>query len=115
MKANDEKIEGSKGNIITLSLAMGLPKEAEGGHDCTSLENPRPVSNCLFLGKVIERAIAKQFQCLHHHWTYSSLAFAPTLRETVLVILANYLFRQLDQGRLVLLVSLDLTAAFDTV
>uniref|UniRef100_A0A803SYC6 Reverse transcriptase domain-containing protein n=1 Tax=Anolis carolinensis TaxID=28377 RepID=A0A803SYC6_ANOCA len=79
----------------------------------------RPVSNLSFLGKVIERAVAVQLQQFLDDTTgldpFQSGFRAGHGTETVLVSITDHLRCQLDQGGSVLLVLLDLTAAFDTV
>ena len=79
----------------------------------------RPVSNLLFLSKVLEKVVLHQlrghllanslsetFQCAYcaHHST-----------ETALLDVTNCLLGNADEGRVFILTLLDLSAAFDTL
>jgi hypothetical protein len=87
--------------------------------DKNSLKNYRPIANLPFLSKVIEKAASRQvmthvdsnnigepFQSSYkrHHST-----------ETALLKVKNDLLRSLDNNKAVLMVLLDMSAAFDTV
>ena len=94
------------------------PLLKKAGLDLT-LSNYRPVSNLLFLSKLIERAVADQ---LVHHISANGLhdplqsaykQFHST--ETALVKVTNDILCALDKNEVVILVLLDLSAAFDTV
>ena len=82
-------------------------------------KNYRPVSNLPFISKLIEAAIAEQFTkhlkrnninddkqsaYKQHHST-----------ETLLLKVQNDILMKIDQGEVVMLVLLDLSAAFDTI
>jgi exonuclease III len=81
--------------------------------------NYRPVSNLSFLSKVVERVVAHQLgkyldsHSLHH--PYQSAYRAHHSVETALIKVHNDIMRSLDQQDGVILVMLDLSAAFDTV
>uniref|UniRef100_A0A803SMB9 Reverse transcriptase domain-containing protein n=1 Tax=Anolis carolinensis TaxID=28377 RepID=A0A803SMB9_ANOCA len=116
--------------IINSSLEQGVfPEGLKEAVVSTLLKKPdldrlvpssyRPVSNLSFLGKVIERAVAVQLQQFLDDTAgldpFQSGFRAGHGTETVLVSITDHLRCQLDRGGSVLLVLLDLTAAFDTV
>ena len=83
------------------------------------LSNFRPISNQMFMSKLIEKVVAShlinyissngldeilQFACKQFHST-----------ETALVKVFNDIFLDVDRNRTVILLLLDLSAAFDTV
>ena len=83
------------------------------------LSNYRPVSNLPFLSKVIERCVAKQ---VNSHQAHNSFAdcFQSAYKqshstETALVRVHNDLLSSIDNKNVVLLLLLDMSAAFDTV
>ena len=84
-----------------------------------SLSSYRPVSNLSFLSKLFETAVANQlvshFEChglLHPHQSaYRKLHSV----ETALLHVTSSALCHLDSGRVVFLVLLDLSAAFDTI
>ena len=87
--------------------------------DAQVWKNYRPVSNLTFLSKVLERVVAKRFRS---HLTVRDLyeIFQSAYRdahspETALVRVQNDILISMDQGNVVALVLLDLSAAFDTV
>ena len=83
------------------------------------LRNYRPVSNLPYLGKITEKMVVKQ---LKNHMSKHSLnqpaqsAYRENhSTETAIVKIVNDMLRSLDKGQCVLLVLLDLSAAFDTI
>lgn len=83
------------------------------------LKNYRPVSNLTYLSKIIERVVAKR---MHTHMDINDLhellqsAYKGLHScETALVRVHNDILRAVDRGQCVVLVLLDLSAAFDTV
>jgi hypothetical protein len=87
--------------------------------DKENLNNFRPITNLAFLSKVIERTAACQTR---HYLTVNNLY--PKLQaayqqfqstETALLRVHNDILRALDDKKEVILVLLDLTAAFDTI
>ena len=81
--------------------------------------NYRPVSNLTYVSKLMEHVIAKQ---LIDHLESNNLAetFQSAYKqyhstETVLTSVTNNILTALDRRQAVLLVLLDLSAAFDTV
>jgi hypothetical protein len=87
--------------------------------DREQLKNYRPVSNLAFVSKVIEKAVAQQ---LNSHLQINALmepmqsAYrAGHSTETALLSIQNDVLQALGEREAVLLVLLDLSAAFDTV
>ncbi len=83
------------------------------------LKNYRPVSNLTFISKVLERIVASRIE---EHLTanelldnYQSAYRTCYSTETALLKVKNDLISSLDRKKCTLLVSLDLSAAFDTV
>ena len=83
------------------------------------LKNFRPVSNLAYISKVIERVVAKRmishldFNELHELLQSAYKRFHSC--ETALICVQNDILTSIDDGQCVLLVLLDLSAAFDTV
>ncbi|KAF7245842.1 RNA-directed DNA polymerase from mobile element jockey [Varanus komodoensis] len=81
--------------------------------------NYRPVANIPFLGKVLERVVAGQFQAFLDETDYLDpfqSGFRPGYStESALVTLYDDLCRERDRGSASLLVLVDLSAAFDTI
>ena len=116
--------------IVNLSLKSGsMPeklKEAvlkpllkKPNLDQTEFKNYRPVSNLSFLSKVIEKAVALQLTSyLEDNHLYEPLQSAYKKfhsTETALIKVHNDIATAIDSGHSVILVLLDLSAAFDTV
>ena len=85
----------------------------------SDFKNLRPISNLQFVSKLLERAVYDQ---THEHMTrfglYPLLQSAYCKRhstETALLRVHNDLLMAMDRQHVVLLVLLDLSAAFDTV
>ncbi|XP_068704548.1 uncharacterized protein [Montipora foliosa] len=116
--------------IINLSLSKGvfpdslkvakvtpILKKANADHEVFS--NFRPVSNLQFLSKLIEKAVAYQLNCYlaEHdlHDLFQSAYKAMHSTETALVRIHNDILQSVDAGNCVILIFLDMSAAFDTV
>ena len=87
--------------------------------DVEALSNFRPISNLMFMSKLIEKVVASQL--INH---ISSNGFDEILQsaykqfhstETALVKVFNDIVLDVDRNRTVILLLLDLSAAFDTV
>ena len=102
-----------------LKSAIVRPLLKKPSLDCEILKNYRPVSNLLFLSKVIEKVVASR---LVDHMTENNLMdpMQSAYRkghstETALLRLHNDAVSAVDRGCGVCLVLLDLSAAFDTI
>ena len=116
--------------LVNLSLATGVfpdemklatitPILKKQGADNSDLKNFRPVSNLSYFSKLLERVIAAR---LNAHLTKHGLhnpnqsAYRPGHSvETALTSIADSIFRSLDSKEGVVMVLLDLSAAFDTI
>ena len=83
------------------------------------LKNYRPVSNTRYMGKLIETAVSNQLtahvetnQLMDIH---QSAYRAKHSTETALVFVHDFICRELDNQQAVFVITLDLSAAFDTV
>ena len=103
----------------SLKQAQVTPLLKKSGLDVSDLKNYRPVSNIPFLSKVIEKVIAKQLNdhlTRHHlHDELQSAYKKGCSTETALLRIKSDIDHILDEGDGVLLVLLDLSAAFDTI
>jgi len=117
-------------DIVNKSLSTGLfpsclksavvkPLLKKASLNPDIFKNYRPVSNLSFLSKVIEKAIASRL--ISHMKENGQLDKMQSAyksshsTETALLRVQNDILRAVDQGNAVLLVLLDLSAAFDTV
>ncbi len=87
--------------------------------DDQQLSNYRPVSNLLFLSKLLERIVADRLlnhiERLDLGETFQSAYKAHHSTETALIRIQNDIAGALDRNRGVMLAMIDLSAAFDTV
>ena len=103
----------------SLKCAVITPILKEDKLDPDILGNYRPVSNLPFLSKVIERAVMSQLQTyldannLENNIQSAYRRFHST--ETALTCVQNDILRAIDDNLEVVLVLLDLSAAFDTI
>ena len=117
-------------NIVNISLADGVfPDHFKTAHvfplikkatlDCNALKNYRPVSNLPYISKIVEKVVAARLQKhLQDNQLYEPMqsAYRPAYStETALVRVTNDLLCAVDKQQAVILVLLDLSAAFDTV
>ena len=117
-------------NVVNLSLAEStFPQEMKQALVTPLIKKPtlnrevlsnyRPVSNLSFVSKLTEKAVAKQ---LTDHMTTNKLhvpvqsAYRPNhSTETALLKVLNDILVSVDKGDGVILILLDLSAAFDTI
>ncbi|XP_072018453.1 uncharacterized protein [Amphiura filiformis] len=117
-------------NIINSSLSTGTfpnaakhaiikPLLKKPSLNRNVLKNYRPVANLTFIGKIIEKIACSR---LTDHMNLYNLAdpFQSAYRshsctESALIKVKNYIMFALDSNQVVLLVLLDLSAAFDTI
>ncbi|MCG8430354.1 MAG: reverse transcriptase family protein, partial [Candidatus Omnitrophica bacterium] len=103
----------------SLKYALVKPLLKKPSLDCNVMANYRPVSNLSYLSKLVERVIAMRLQehmTVNHLYDVNQSAYRRGhSTETVLLKVTDSILSSLDQGEEVLLVLLDLSAAFDTV
>ena len=117
-------------DIVNLSLSTGKfpsclktalvkPLLKKPGLDPNVLSNYRPISNLPFLSKVIERAVAIRLTSYldrNHLLPQRQSAYRPGhSTETALLQVVDHLLRAVDKGNIVIMILLDLSAAFDTL
>ena len=99
--------------------AVVVPALKKGVSDASVLTNYRPISNITFVTKITERFVAQQLQHFMEenriYGIYKSAYRAHHSAETALVRIHNDIAQSVDSRRSVLLVLLDLNAAFDTI
>ena len=99
--------------------ALVAPRLKKPSLDREVANNYRPVSNLPFLSKVLERAVADQL--MEHlnnnalHEVFQSAYRPHHSTETALIRVHNDILRAVTHGEVVILVMIDLSAAFDTV
>ena len=105
-------MEGVKESII-------IPLLKKSGLNSEQLKNYRPVSNLLFLSKIIERVVLKRLNRhmdennLHSDAQYGYKMFHST--ETLMLRLINDVLVGFEKNSGTIVLLLDLSAAFDTV
>jgi hypothetical protein len=103
----------------SMKHALVTPLLKKPSLDPETLKNYRPISNLPFLSKVTERVVASQ---LANHMDTNNL-YTPVQSayrkqhstETALLKVLNDILVSVDKGKGVILVLLDLSAAFDTI
>ena len=109
------------GSMDGLKNAIVLPliKEFNSTTDTNNFKNYRPVSNLLFIGKIIERIVDKR---LEDHMVRNDLSVEKQYgykkahsTELLLLKVVNDLYESFDKNIPSVVVLLDLSAAFDTV
>ena len=96
-----------------------LPKIKKTTLDKEELDNFRPITNLAFVSKIIERTVARR--CDHYLATnhlYPKLQAAYQQfhsTDTALLRVKNDILRAIGDKKEVILVLLDLSAAFDTI
>ena len=104
---------------VSLQEALVFPTVKNLHGDRDSLSNYRPVSNLSFISKVLEKVVLEQItvylddqDLLNKHQAGYRVGHSC---ETLLLGMFEDLLRELDQGNIVALLLLDMSAAFDTV
>ena len=109
----------SSGNIDGVKEAIIVPLLKKAGLDTDDLKNYRPVSNLVFISKLIERVVLKRLNAhmeknsLHVESQYGYKQFHST--ETLMLKLVNDVLIGFDNNNATIVLLLDLSAAFDTV
>ena len=102
----------------TWKIASVKPLLKKTGLDL-ELNNYRPVSNLSYISKIAEKVVISQLnQYLTKHNLHSNHQSAYKecfSTETALCALMNQLLWSLEEGKVTIIVALDLSAAFDTV
>ena len=102
---------------LKVAVLKSLLKKQDA--DFEQLQNFRPISNLTFVSKLIEKAVALQLNdhILRHHLdeTFQSAYKAFHTTKMVLVRVHNDILTAIDNNNTVILLLLDLSAAFDTV
>ena len=107
-------------DFINSSLQSGVvPDSMKPSLDINILKNYWPVSNLPFLSKVLERVVASQLKAYmdyndFHNLLQSAYKTAHST-ESALLKVQNDILRTVDHGGVVVLVLLDLSAAFYTI
>ena len=109
----------SSGNIDGVKEAVIVPLLKKAGLNSDELNNYRPVSNLVFLSKLIERVVLKRLNAhmdkngLHVKSQYGYKQFHST--ETLMLRVVNDVLIGFDNNNATIVLLLDLSAAFDTV
>ena len=102
-----------------MKSAVVTPLLKKATLDPEILKNYRPVSNLSFVSKVLERVVAQQltsYMTDNNLHEYLQSAYKPGhSTETALVKVQNDILTSIDQHGIVILILLDLSAAFDTI
>ena len=102
-----------------LKLASVSPLLKKRGLDPDNLKNFRPVSNLPYISKIMEKVVSHQLnlhlQKYNLREKYQSAYRKSHSTETTLVHVQNFILTAIDRKEIVLMVLLDLSAAFDTV
>jgi hypothetical protein len=89
------------------------------GLEVNEMKNYRPVSNIHFIGKIMEKVVVQQLNDhITEHHLYDDLQSAyrkGSSTETAMLYIKTEAERILDAEDAVLMVLLDLSAAFDTI
>ena len=103
----------------SMKSAVVTPLLKKATLDPEILKNYRPVSNLSFLSKVLERVVAQRltsYMTDNNLHEYLQSAYKPGhSTETALVKVQNDILTSNDQHGIVILILLDLSAAFDTI
>jgi hypothetical protein len=96
-----------------------LPLLKSNSADTNTLSNYRPVANLPFLSKIVEKIVAEHLvnllnsnRCFDPHQSGYRRFYSC---ETAIAYLMNAIFTGMDNGRVTLLILLDLSSAFDCV
>ena len=103
----------------SMKTAIVTPILKKSDLDSKSFKNYRPISNLSFLSKTMERVVASRLSDHLSKWDllniHQSAYREGHSTETALLKVHNDICRSLDEGNVVILLMLDLSAAFDVV
>ena len=110
----------SEGRFPTKFKSASVTPLLKSDHlDKTAPASYRPISNLNFISKILERLFLQRFQphiLASPNFNKHQSAYRPGhSTETALLLLLDNIFHAADSGKSTLLVSLDLSAAFDTI
>ena len=110
----------SEGRFPTKFKSASVTPLLKSDHlDKTAPASYRPISNLNFISKILERLFLQCFQphiLASPNFNKHQSAYRPGhSTETALLLLLDNIFHAADSGKSTLLVSLDLSAAFDTI
>ena len=104
---------------VAMKSAVVTPLLKKPTLDPEVLKNYRPVSNLSFISKLLERIVAQRLTSYmsenNLHEDLQSAYKPGHSTETALVKVQNDILRSIDQHGIVILILLDLSAAFDTI
>lgn len=109
----------STGSVVGMKESIVVPLLKKAGLDSEILKNYRPVADLVFLSKLTERVVAIQIfehmsvNSLHCKYEHAYKKYHSS--ETLLVCLVNDILLSLDNNNALILLLIDLSAAFDTV
>ncbi|XP_072177812.1 uncharacterized protein [Diadema setosum] len=102
-----------------LKEAIVFPRLKKPSLDQKVMENYRPVSNIAFMSKVTEHVVSSRLTSYlrdcHLHEDFQSAYKAFHSTETALLRVKQDILQEIDHKKAVILVLLDLSAAFDTL
>ena len=114
---NDSIASSTVPDSFQQALVFPTIKNVQGDRD--SLQNYRPVSNLLFISKVLEKVVLDQLTCYLEdnsllNKNQSGYRVGHSC-ETLLTGMFEDLLEEMDRGNVMALLLLDMSAAFDTV
>ena len=103
--------------VKSLKTAVVSPRLKKPDADHNQFSNFRPVSNLCLNSNIIEKAVAVQLtnHIVNHHMDEMFQSAYKAFHSTALVKVHNDILRAVDNNDSVVLLLLDLSAAFDTV